>query len=272
MTSRRVGSGRAESSRAAPEEHGVRPRHYDRPTVTRPESTDLQVLTELADPAGRDVVDIGCGQGGLVRELAALGSRVVGIEISEQQLETARERDGDSGAEYRVGTAQALPLADGSVDVAVFMRTLHHVPGEQLGAALREARRVLRPDGIVYVAEPLAEGDYFTLTSLVEDELEVRRAAQAALADAGRYGLARSHSYEYDVRLRIGGVDAYRGRVVSVDPHRAATFEACRHEIAAAFTRLGEPGGAGGERQFVQPMRADVLTVAAGDPTGPGSV
>ena len=238
--------------------------------MTRPESTDLQVLTELADPAGRDVVDIGCGQGGLVRELSALGARVTGVEISEEMLGAARDRDGAAGAAYAVGTAQALPLADASVDVAVFMRTLHHVPVDELAAALSEARRVLRPGGMVYVAEPLAEGDYFTLTSLVEDELEVRRAAQAALDDAPRFGLRRAHTREYDVRLRIAGVDAYRARTVSVDPGRAAVFDARRDEIAAAFTSLGQPGESDGERVFSQPMRADVLTVA-GAPTGPGA-
>lgn len=225
---------------------------------------------KLAAPSGRDVVDIGCGQGGLVRELAALGARVVGVEISEDQLAGARRNDGGSGAEYAVGTAQALPLPDGSVDVAVFMRTLHHVPSGELGAALAEARRVLRPEGVVYVAEPLAEGDYFTLTSLVEDELEVRQAAQAALAGAARQGLDRARTVDYDVRVRVADVEAYRRRTVSVDPDRAEVFDARRGEIAAAFDRLGEPGGQDGERLFTQPMRADVLTVADGDPNDAG--
>lgn len=221
------------------------------------------MLVQLATPAGREVVDIGCGPGGLVRALVAMGSRVIGVEISEQQLASARAQDGVGGAEYRVGTAQALPLADASVDVAVFMRTLHHVPVDQLATALREARRVLRPGGMVYVAEPLAEGDYFTLTSLVEDERAVRRAAQAALADAPQHGLKRSETHEYDVRVRITGVDGYRDRMVSVDPSRAAVFDRRRREIAARFAQLGEVAGSGDERQFVQPMRADVLTAAA---------
>jgi ubiquinone/menaquinone biosynthesis C-methylase UbiE len=146
--------------------------------------TDLAMLERLVAPSSKDVVDIGCGGGALVRELAAAGARPIGIEISEEQLATARSRDDGSDARYLVGRAEALPLDDGSADVVVFMRSLHHVPPEHLKAGLREARRVLRPGGAVYVAEPLAEGDFFALTSLVEDELEVRRAAQAALADA----------------------------------------------------------------------------------------
>jgi len=239
----------------------LRTADYDRP-VPREVTSDLSMLERLVPPAGKDLVDIGCGGGALVRALAGRGARVVGVEISAAQLAPALASDGDSGAQYRIGSAQALPLTDASVDVAVFMRTLHHVPPAELTGALAEARRVLRPGGAVYVAEPLAEGDYFSLTSLVEDERAVRAAAQAALAGAGAAGLKRQTTIDYDVRLRVAGVDAYRARLVSVDPDRTEIFDARRDEIAAAFTRLGEPGEEPGERVFLQPMRADVLRPA----------
>jgi SAM-dependent methyltransferase len=225
-------------------------------------TTDTSMLERLVAPAGKDVVDVGCGGGGLVRDLAAAGARPIGIEISEEQLATARARDDGSGVSYLVGRAEALPLGDASVDVVVFMRSLHHVPAEHLSAGLREARRVLRPGGAVYVAEPLAQGDFFALTSLVEDELQVRRAAQEALAGAGQVGLARAVTVDYDVTVCLADVEAFRARTVSVDPARAPVFEARRQEIAAAFERLGTPGERPGERCFVAPMRADVLRPA----------
>jgi hypothetical protein len=217
------------------------------------------MLERLVAPAGKDVVDIGCGGGALVRDLAAAGARPIGLEISDEQLVTARARDNGSGARYLVGRAEALPLDDGSVDLVVFMRSLHHVPPEHLQAGLREARRVLRAGGAVYVAEPLAHGDFFALTSMVEDELEVRRAAQTALAQAGQAGLERAVTVDYDITICLPDVDAFRSRTVSVDPERAPVFDARRDEIAEAFARLGTPGERPGERCFVAPMRADVL-------------
>ncbi len=226
---------------------------------SREEASDLAVLERLVELPGRDIVDIGCGGGALVRELESRGARVIGVEISAEQLAPAIAHDLGSGAEYVVGCAQALPLEDASLDVVVFMRSLHHVPGADLMRSLREARRVLRGDGIVYVAEPLAEGDFFALTALVEDELEARSAVQAALAESSRAGLHRSLTVDYEVRVRLADHDALRHRMVSVDPERAAIFDARERELAEAFAQLGEAGDLPGERCFTAPMRADVL-------------
>ena len=220
------------------------------------------MLERLVEPAGKDVVDIGCGGGALVRDLCALGADVIGVEVSEQQLAGAIARDDGGGARYLVGRAEALPLEDASVDVAVFMRTLHHVPPAVLMQALSEARRVLRAGGALYVAEPLARGDYFTLTGLIEDEIEVREAAQRALLHAPSVGLDRAATVDYDVLVVIKDLEGLRARTVSVDPDRAEIFDARRTEIAEAFRRLGVPGQHPGERRFVQPMRADVLRAA----------
>jgi SAM-dependent methyltransferase len=130
-------------------------------------------------------------------------------------------------------------------------------------SALREARRVLRPGGVVYIAEPLAEGDFFELTSLVEDEREVRAAAQRTIARASDAGLERRESLEYDVRLCLAGLDAFAARLVSVDPARGEVFEQRRDVLAETFARLGEPGERPGERCFLVPMRADVLLATA---------
>jgi SAM-dependent methyltransferase len=220
-------------------------------------TTDIDVLRRNAELAGQDVLDVGCGQGRLVRELTALGARVTGMEISEQQLAAARAADDGAGARYLVGRAESIPLADGSLDLVVFRASLHHVPIAQMLPALREARRVLRPGGHVYAAEPLASGDFYALVSIVDNEDEVRDAAQRALEDADAAGLAHDATEEYELEALVGGLDVLRRRMVAVDPARARAFDAHRDELNRRFAELGEPSEDG--RRFTEIMRAVVL-------------
>ena len=222
-------------------------------------TTDIDVLRRHVALAGQDVLDVGCGPGRLVRELTALGARVTGIEISEQQLAAARAADDGAGARYLVGRAEAIPLTDASFDLVVFRASLHHVPIAQMLPALREARRVLRPGGHVYAAEPLASGDFYRLVSIVDNEDEVRDAAQRALAHADAAGLAHVATEQYELEALVGGVDALRRRMVAVDPARAERFDAHRDELERWFAQLGEQQDGG--RRFTEIMRAVVLRI-----------
>src|SRR5581483_9176422 len=66
---------------------------YDGPALEREVIGDLDVLERLVPVSGRDVVDVGCGGGALVRALAARGARMTGVEISESQLAAAVRDD-----------------------------------------------------------------------------------------------------------------------------------------------------------------------------------
>src|SRR3954462_5074049 len=141
--------------------------------------TDFDQLANAIDLRGKVVVDIGCGDGAFVRALSRAGADALGIEVSEDAVARAREKD--PAHRYALGGAERLPLEDQSVDVATLMRSLHHVPDPD--AAFPELRRVVR--GELYIAEPLPTGDFFELLRPVDDETEVRANAQAAIAASG---------------------------------------------------------------------------------------
>jgi len=105
-------------------------------------------------PQGLCVADVGTGTGILARELAALGCAVVAVDHSPRMLEAARNNlaaAGAAGVELRQGTAEALPLADASVDAAFAHMVLHYVA--QPADAVREMARVVRPGGLVVLVD-----------------------------------------------------------------------------------------------------------------------
>lgn len=102
---------------------------------------DLEADLATGLAVGRDVVEVGCGTGLILRRIAAVARRAVGVDLSPRMLDRARAR----GLEVVEGAAGALPFADRSFDLAVSFKTLPHVP--DLHAALIEMARVVRPEG-----------------------------------------------------------------------------------------------------------------------------
>ena len=93
-------------------------------------------------------LDIGCGGGFLAEEFARLGWQVVGVDPSAVSIETARRHAAVSGlgVDYRVGSGERLPVADGEFDLAYCCDVLEHV--SDLDAVTGESARALKPDGI----------------------------------------------------------------------------------------------------------------------------
>lgn len=112
---------------------------------------ELQLLPGLLD--GTETVgDLGCGTGQLARLLAPFAGRVVGVDRSAEMLDLARERlAGTANVELRQGELEALPMKDGSLDVAVLSLVLHYVADPPRVCA--EARRVLRPGGRLLILD-----------------------------------------------------------------------------------------------------------------------
>jgi ubiquinone/menaquinone biosynthesis C-methylase UbiE len=114
---------------------------------------------EVEDVRDRDILDIGCGFGWF--EVAALDNGVrsiVGIEISDDDLATARRHIGDARARFLVGSAIDLPFPAESFDTVVCWEVLEHIPRGTEAQAFSEVARVLRPGGVFYMSTPYASG------------------------------------------------------------------------------------------------------------------
>jgi malonyl-CoA O-methyltransferase len=99
-----------------------------------------------------DVLEIGCGTGLNTQWLAARAGRVVAVDFSEAMLETARARlEGSDVSLRQVDVTEPWPFDGRQFDSVVSTLVLEHV--ERLGHVVREARRVLRTGGRLYLSE-----------------------------------------------------------------------------------------------------------------------
>ena len=110
----------------------------------------------LARHPGATVADLGTGTGVVACTLAKFGCNVRAIDHSPDMLAIALERaksDGvDSRIQFDLGDGERLPYEDASFDAVTIQGVLHHLPDN--GPILREASRILKPGGELYISEP----------------------------------------------------------------------------------------------------------------------
>jgi len=124
-------------------------------TVARLEApSQRRALAGLALSPGDTVVDVGCGPGRLLPELAdrvAPTGTVLGVDAAPSMLAQARARARTAGVSDRValalGDARRLPVPTGTADAASLLDVLDLFDREDLRAVLAECRRILAPDG-----------------------------------------------------------------------------------------------------------------------------
>jgi 2-polyprenyl-6-hydroxyphenyl methylase / 3-demethylubiquinone-9 3-methyltransferase len=107
-------------------------------------------LEQALGPGRRRLLDVGCGGGILAEEFARLGFEVTGIDPAPETIETARAHAATSGLsiEYRTGTGEQLPFANGAFDHVVCCDVLEHV--DDVERVVGEIARVLRPGGLFF--------------------------------------------------------------------------------------------------------------------------
>ncbi|WP_415853919.1 class I SAM-dependent methyltransferase [Sinomonas sp. G460-2] len=126
---------------------------------TEPElPVDLGMIELFASflPSGKRVLDAGCGAGRMMPVLETFGCQVEGIDLSPEMIRRAQQDHPSFPSQ--VASISALPFPDGSFDGVFSWYSTIHSPGPDLPRILAEARRVLRPAGLLLVAFQTGQG------------------------------------------------------------------------------------------------------------------
>jgi len=134
---------------------------YDAARTMRPKAMEMWLDLVVAH-APRDpglVVDVGCGTGRFTHPLAErFAAHVIGVDPSAKMLDGARAKQSNPRVEFRQAPAERLPLDDATVDLIFMSMMVHHL--EDRESAAQECRRVLRPDGRVFIRNTTRDSNY----------------------------------------------------------------------------------------------------------------
>lgn len=108
----------------------------------------LPNLLRLIDLKKKEVIlDLACGQGFFAREFAKLGAKVIGVDISPELINIAKQ---DKTVEYHVSPAHNLSfLQSGFVDKVLIVLSLQNI--DNVNEVIKEASRVLKPNGKLFI-------------------------------------------------------------------------------------------------------------------------
>lgn len=127
---------------AAAEGFAAKADHYVRGRPDYPDAITGWLQQRLGLSAGQTVVDLGAGTGKFTGYLLKTGARVIAIEPVQQMRR--KLTDAFPNVEAHAGTAEAMPLADASVDAVICATAFHWFAS---AATLKEILRVLKPGG-----------------------------------------------------------------------------------------------------------------------------
>ncbi len=231
-------------------------------------------VTEIAAiEVGQDILDVGCGTGTLARTVrleTGLSGKVVGLDVSEKMLQSARRQS--SKIEWRLGDATAIPFEKNCFDRVMCQFSLMFISNRV--SAIKEMLRVCKPDGLVVIATwgPMHHGGaYDALINLVRKHVgshaSLKLSAPWSLGKPGAMDalLLSAGVNEYECHERVGKA-SYPSMRAFIEAHLqlAGEFEKLNEEsfkeiLSAADIALRPylaPGG-----QIVAQLNANIFTV-----------
>jgi ubiquinone/menaquinone biosynthesis C-methylase UbiE len=123
----------------------------------------LNKLTSYPQPYS--LLDIGCGTGVMLAQLPnRINASLAGLDISPEMLAVARKKI-DGEVDLRIGDSESLPWKPATFDVVICTLSFHHYPNP--GQALSEMRRVLKPGGMVLLADIFMDDPLRPLVNLI---------------------------------------------------------------------------------------------------------
>ncbi|MGC8807765.1 MAG: class I SAM-dependent methyltransferase [Thiomonas sp.] len=223
---------------------------------------ELDVLTELV-PLGHGcrIIELGCGNARLLTELLQRCPHCEALALEVDAVQHAKNlarqsEDLKPRLRFLQQSATSIPAADASFDLALMLKSLHHIPLDAMQTALAQTWRVLRPGGWLYVSEPVYAGALNAIVRLYNDEGVVRAAAQAALDQALRSGAwQQTAERHFDMPAHFPNWESFEQRMLypSFADHKIT--ESLRSAVKAAFDPHCGADGA----HFTRPMRVRLL-------------
>lgn len=223
-------------------------------------TSEMELIDSSLSLNGKRILDLGCGAARLTRLIACAGSEreILALEVDETQHKKNLMIDDLPNVRFELAGAEAIPAKDASHDFVFMFKSLHHVPCDLMDKAFAEIHRVLKPGGILYISEPIFDGDFNNnLLRLFHDEENVRQKAFEATERAVKPGYFDLKEEIFFKLPRIyQNFEEFEERTINVTHTHHSLDDALMERIKKVYLTFADETG---KAEFEDPMRVDML-------------
>lgn len=220
------------------------------------QTIDEMYLIETLNLNDKKILELGCGAASMTKKIASNGfaREIVACEVDEIQHKKNLELNIEN-IEFKLGGAQEINMQDNSVDFIFMFKSFHHIPKELMPKALSEIKRVLKPNALAYISEPLFQGDQNALVAIFHDEEQVRIDAFEAIkscVDNEELKLFREVFFQTEVTYE--NFEDFEKKQMNLTFNENNITPEIREKVKNSFNSSG-----GGKTTFLKPFRVDIL-------------
>lgn len=220
--------------------------------------SEAEVYQHLLPLEGATIIELGCGPAMHTRAIAENGNpaAILACEVDTIQHEKNLDISDLPTVTFAHAGAQAIPAEDGSADIVMMFKSLHHVPLEEMDSAMQEIRRVLKPGGLAYISEPVYAGDFNEVLRLFHDEKAVREAAFATVKKAVEEGVMElAGQHFFNTPNEFEDFAEFETKIIGVTHTDHRLSPELLQSVREKFESFMGADGA----KFVMPIRVDLL-------------
>jgi ubiquinone/menaquinone biosynthesis C-methylase UbiE len=224
------------------------------------EFSDQQLMAEKLHMNNAHLLELGCGAALVTRKLAEAypSTRITAAEVDRVQHDKNLQIDDLPNVDFILAGMQDIPLPDGSADLVIMLKSLHHVPIELLSQGFREIHRVLKNNGRVYISEPVFDGAFNEILKMFNNEEQVRKSAFEAIkqeVNSGRFDLVEE--IHFLSRSQFDDFKAFEERILNATHSEFNVSAELKQAVMNKFNQ--HSAASDGSRVFLNPMRVDIL-------------
>lgn len=222
------------------------------------QTLDEHYLLETFNLDNKTILELGCGNATMTKKLATTGfnRKIIAAEIDEIQHQKNLELDVEN-IEFIYCGAQEIPLEDNSIDFICMFKSFHHIPKELMFQSLKEIKRVLKPNALAYISEPLFQGNQNKLISLFHDEKIVREDAFEAIklfVDNEEMKLFRELFFQ--TPIDYANFEEFKLKQMNLTYNETIEDTSLYVNVQKAYDSFAQEDG---KTSFMKPFRVDIL-------------